>query len=110
VEAYLALREGRCDLFASALELEPGYSACDASCPTVPPGGRFQLGDYDYAGGWSEAIRASICCLEYSAPYVFDGFALLSRAQAPQLLATFANSPDVINVGLFMLLLIFVVA
>jgi hypothetical protein len=51
-----------------------------------------------------------VCCLEYSAPYAFDGFALLSRVErAPDLFASFADSPDIINVGVFILLVIFAV-
>jgi hypothetical protein len=48
--------------------------------------------------------------LDYSAPYAFDGFALLSRrGAAPDLLASFGNSADIVNVGVFILLIIFAV-
>jgi hypothetical protein len=44
-----------------------------------------------------------------SCPYVFDAFALLSLAKRTGLLADFANSPDIINVGVFIVLIIFLV-
>jgi hypothetical protein len=45
--------------------------------------------------------------LDYSSPYAFDGFALLSRrGSSPDLLASFGNSADIVNVGLFILLII----
>ena len=61
------------------------------------------------AGGWSPAIKASVCRLKYSAPYVFDGFGLLSLAPAQHSLASYANSPAIINVGMFLLVSIFLV-
>ena len=108
VEAYLSLRSGACHLFASGLELERTYATCDASCPFVPAT-PFNYGDYDYAGGWSPRILAAVCCLDYSAPYVFDGFGLLSLAPARGTLVSIANSPIIINVGMFLLLTIFLV-
>jgi hypothetical protein len=57
LEAYLALREGRCHVMSAALELERSYAACDAACPPVPPSGAFDLGDYDYATQWSPALK-----------------------------------------------------
>ncbi len=58
LEFYLALREGRCDVFVTALEMERSYSTCDDTCPPVPPGG-FDLAGADYASGWTEELRGA---------------------------------------------------
>ena len=100
-ELYLALREGFCDIAVSAVEFDPVRAQCTAACPSIAPNANVPLlGDYVADGTWSDATLAKICCLDYGAPYLSQGFALASRTLVapPGVLQTLL-SPEVCNIA-----------
>ena len=100
-ELYLALREGFCDVAVSAVEFDPGRAQCTAACPAIAPNTNVPLlGDYVADGSWSDATLAKICCLDYGAPYLSQGFALASRTLvAPPGVLEALLSPEVCNIA-----------
>jgi hypothetical protein len=49
-----------------------------STCPEPP----FGMPQGDYAvDGFDDATLATLCCLEYGAPYLSTGFAILSKAR-----------------------------
>ncbi len=107
VEFYLGLREGKCDVAITAAELEVERGVCDANCPAVPANG-FDFSGADYEDDWTEALRDSICCLEFGAPYLSQGFSLVSQISSKKLNPIdLIFSPELANVGLTIFIMIF---
>lgn len=120
VEMYMSLRSGECDVgivrllraayafdacsrFSrmhagvpqTAVEMDQTRTICLQSCP-LPP---FAAPEGDYsAGGFDDVTLSTLCCLEYGAPYLSSGFAVLSRpVTAPFDVASALFNPDVCN-------------
>jgi ABC-type amino acid transport substrate-binding protein len=108
LELYLAVRDGSCHVGITAAELDWRRCTCDASCAPVPPTG-FDLGNADYSLGWSPALAAQDCCLEYGAPYYTSGFGLLSQRKAhPMDVRKALTNPHFINTALAILVMLLI--
>ena len=101
-ELYLAIRNETCQVGVTAAEMDPSRTLCTSACPGPP---FFLNGDYA-AGGYDDATLAEECCLEYGAPYLSQGFALLSLLKlAPFDVASALFNADVGNAVLVILLM-----
>jgi hypothetical protein len=101
-ELYIALRNETCQVAITAAEMDPSRTLCTSSCPGPP---FFLSGDYA-SGGYDDTTLAEVCCLEYGAPYLSQGFALLSLLQlAPFDVASALFNADVGNATLVILLM-----
>lgn len=60
----------------TAVEMDQSRTICLGVCPTPP----FSVPQGDYSnGGFDDVTLSTLCCLEYGAPYLSTGFALLSK-------------------------------
>jgi len=102
VEMYIALRNESCQVAVTAAEMDPSRTLCTSACPGPP---FIESGDYAN-GGYSPATLADECCLEYGAPYLSEGFALLSLLKtAPFDVSAALFNADVGNAVLVILLM-----
>jgi hypothetical protein len=63
-------------LHTYSLPLACAKNLCLSSCPAPP----FAPPEGDYSeSGFDDATLSTVCCLEYGAPYLSTGFALLSK-------------------------------
>ena len=101
-ELYLALRNETCQVAVTAAEMDPSRTLCTSACPGPP-----LVLNGDYAnGGYDAATLAEECCLEYGAPYLSQGFALLSMLKlAPFDVSSALFNADVGNAVLVILLM-----
>ena len=109
---YAALLDGVCDVAITASQMDPTISACAG--PVNLTSATAALFDYvagDYAAGvppfGSGGVQSQIDCLQFGAPYVIGGFALLSLVSAAPfdpISALF--SPEVCNAATAILIIV----
>lgn len=82
---YVGLRNGECDMAASAIELDAGRKRCGPDCPDTRSTPMTVLPAEDYSDYAYRGRQDHVCCLDYSLSYLpASGFALFSQAQAAQ--------------------------
>ena len=80
---YVGLRNGECDMAASAIELDMSRKRCGPDCPDTRVAPMAVYPAEDYADYSYQSRQDHVCCLDYSLSYLpQSGFALFSLTQA----------------------------
>ena len=109
---YAALLDGVCDVAITASQMDPTISQCAGPVNlTSVSAALFDYAAGDYAAGvppfGNGGVHSQLACLQFGAPYVIGGFALLSLISAAPFDAISALfSPEVCNAATAILIIV----